>query len=503
MTMDWNFDGRALLWLGALALAGCGDDGATPPPDAGPVSTDDGGPGTLDGAPGDMAPVDMGPESFRIDPTGHRGTRLRRMFDAAGDDALRAVRWYDNELRVACEPGEAADGAIRCLPMEGEAEVLFADASCTDPVLYTAACSWSEARSRFDDRFYRATATVFEPGDGPLYGGEDCSAVAVDEDGEYRRAEVMPSESFVRFEPRTEARADGLEAIMGDGEDGSLATLAIRNVERDYECLFDEEGRCLPGTFERSLPFQPLFADAGCTDRVYGHWRGPLQPKMLQDILYADDLCIARIEFFERGERAEITGMWTRNFDGDCVVQMFDTSRFDAYRPGAPIDLATIPQARMERVGTGRLQVNHWVDSEGTPLVSREEWWDSELERECTVYSMDGSGDDFGCVPTRSANVADGRTADPTCSEDIPVALTDRCDEPVQLIQRDGYSCSAPWLESIGGAWLRGREVPDGQYYTSRSGGVCQAIGSDASTAVYEAGADVFDAIPRLGWSLE
>jgi len=105
------------------------------------------------------------------------GTRIRARLAITDDGASELVGWYDGDRGVSCTFQEAADGVTRCLP-EAKHANLFADAACTQPLSYAAACGEDPAMSRLsltedfadDSCGYRRRRTrVFEQGPAPTF----------------------------------------------------------------------------------------------------------------------------------------------------------------------------------------------------------------------------------------------------------------------------------------------------------------------------------------------
>jgi len=161
-----------------------------PPGERGPA-----GPAGTQGNPGPAGPA--GPAG--VAPV--EGSRLKQRYYVADDGAKLPAGLWDSKFDTACAFALAPDRSLRCLPAVELTfgPPIFADAACTQPVLYAATSGLTYARTLHESQiggastYYAHKLTAYAP--TSIYSGPGCGAKTVDAAMTYyRSAPVMPAE---------------------------------------------------------------------------------------------------------------------------------------------------------------------------------------------------------------------------------------------------------------------------------------------------------------------
>ena len=496
-TVGWF---RALsILLAAFALACGDDDGARP--DAGSdaggavdAHVSDTGGGGDDAAAVDAGPGDAGGPTYD-DPAVTSGTRLRRRYVAASAGASMSVDFWDTDLEAACSFRTAADGALRCLPVDLK-DVYFADSGCAQPIYQTqtSGCDSGWAFERNDGAIYRRTTMPAVLSGGFYYRSDDrCSGpIGISAEDEFWVAEHVPSVSFVRGTRADESRADGMVARFIAGEDGSRILDETVHGTRGYTCTFDEDGRCV-------VPPETIgtyYLDATCSERIHPEYASLPDPVMLTDRILDSRRCPSDVRYYERGARVTAATIYARNVSGICTAQPRSTF-YNFYRRGADIPVTSLPQAMVANEGDGPLQARRWVDTAGAPLGTVHAFWDTTRDEECEP--MERAGASFACVPRAHGHVIGYYFADAACSDTMQVGFS-QCPAgaPRLLVERESGACqSDARIAALSAAYERGAEVgPD--YWFENDFVTCEMRTFSAAESGYRLGPEATSSLPSV-----
>jgi hypothetical protein len=323
-----------------------------------------------------------------VEATWVSGSRLTMMFDDGGDGALAFAGILDTSTGEPCALAVASDGVLRCLPL-GYAQVGYADAACTAPVIIGASaqpCDLSAfaitedaAQGCTDGGLTHGARHVFEADGSPpvtdattyyLLAGRTCVAIETSGYADVLRParEVDPT-TLVAAVTHTEPGGDDLGLVLASGEDGSQSLFGLVDTARDRSCVaadhvvsfapFSVTG-CVPQPLEITYRF--LFAGAGCSERVVPTPDG-CEPAALVAV-YGQG-CEAEYSLFAPGARGETATV----YDGQeiCVAETA-TEAFGVYGLGAPMASSSLPQFGSRSVGTGRLRARYRTAMNGRQL---------------------------------------------------------------------------------------------------------------------------------------
>lgn len=390
-----------------LLAAGCSDDSVTEVPgaDAGPLdmqSVELGQDTDID------SPSPQGPEEAVIG-----GDRLRRAYFESADGTRNSGRLFDTELRTYCR-FEEFGAEYRCVPILRS--VAYLDDGCTQPLgLFPTTCTDPTASFYTDgDTIYRGLEEMDIGQQTPLYlrTGQGCQRRGLSSTNiRAFELEVVDPNEFVRGTRVVEERTDELEAHFIEGADGSRFLKGAHHAELGYECAF-EQGTCFPPSVVVSSRH---FADQNCQEPLFRS-----QDELTYGRILDEKLCaMGNVELLP------YTGIvYERNSLGRCNETLADGFY---YTPGPPLVPSSLPAARQELEGSGRLAATRVRDAEGN-VLSRASFYDRELELECSPGFIDDPSS-FRCHPWEIAEYG-SRHLDPACATSEEVIADAFCDGP-------------------------------------------------------------------------
>jgi hypothetical protein len=418
-----------LLACASLFAFGCGESssGSNGSDDAGrggssgsATTGGTGGASATGGTGGASATGGSAGASMELEPYFEPGTRLKPLVVVAApglDIIERPVDsgWHDSELDFDCYFALDEAGVERCFPASILSGLVYADASCTRPVVTlngTGPCDRLRYQYVVDNvalsdgcgaHGYHvgdelpATTPLFYSLDGVCQASSGSSTP-----GHVYELEAVPPETFVGMHRVGRPRAPGLDAHVREGDDGSWQVVAFFDPTRETPCLdlgidMSPPSKCLP-------PYAAAggyFADAACEVRISEVRPASCifePPTTIIDLRYDSDACppVQPFDLYEIDASRE-TIPYSLDTSGACVAT--DTEPKESYVQGAPIDLATIPTLETLVVGSGRVQ-GRFSGFGGVPFlpdVRRGAFVDAESGVACMPYQIsDGT---LRCIP--------------------------------------------------------------------------------------------------------
>lgn len=412
------------------------------------------------------------------------GDRLRAHVVDGGEGAVLFEGWFDSELGADCEFRVATDGALRCLPLAGEArygltasDVVFRDAACTQPVRVfrseappPASFTGEPGAStscETDDRpvpvFTRGDEVVDAQSLYYLWDGECVlSSSPIDTLRVFEFGPEVDAATFVAATVVDEPVTSHLAAAVRRAEDGSFETVGAVDRVRDAACwpLWGELPLpCIPtsmawGDWYRgdatcegdALAYTSAMAPGGSMDCPIG---------VIVD--YDDDACsINNVNFYEVGAPAVAVAV-SDDSTGACVAITGDDSSHRYVVVGEPIPASAFPTLSEVRVGRGRLRVPASGDNGQAILQPDRTFFDEERDEACHVTRLcDGT---TRCIPPVQASE---RFADAACTTPIVAFQTSSCPVNLPLVHLPSPDCDGvDELREIGeavepaGLWTR------------------------------------------------
>jgi hypothetical protein len=289
--------------------------------------------------------------------------------------------WYDTELEIECFFLPDESGVERCFPgVHLGGSLRYADADCTQPVMTSGSGPCWEPRFQYvvEDRFgadgcgHRGFHIGSElPATTPLFtsGGGTCAPYPypISSDSRLLALEAVPASTFVGMQRVPRPRIPGMDAMVREGEDGSWQVVDFFDTRRGAVCrdlspLVTPYAICAP-------VFATLtsdFADASCEARVARTSCEREEPTAVLDPEYDSAACptAQSLDLFEVSESARDTELFESDDSGACVET---GKRSNIYLPGAPIDLATLPNTEIIEVGDGPVR-GRFLGVEGVPF---------------------------------------------------------------------------------------------------------------------------------------
>jgi hypothetical protein len=459
-----------LALLGSIAVAavvGCGSDDGGAAAAAGSSSGGNGGTSAGKGGSGGAA------TSATFLPEFESGSRLSVRRYEAGDMPPVFLGFYDNELETDCAFTDVA-GTLRCLPATSGMvrDVLFADATCSESVgTRSPTCGgggeYLIEQTLADDfcagaETHISHAVALDSG-APLYAqqGADCVLQgAVDDSFLFYRIEAkMPLEDFVSAEKIVEPAGGALTVRRIDAADGTRATEAIYDSEKQGACRvypLEPGWMCVPEVGFHSQGYRN--ADAACSQPLsLGNCTAPLY---LYDVdQQGNDV------FYAAGE--EYTGDVYGGTGGMCELVTDDGEGTRYFAIGAPASPEAFASLSTVRQGSGRLQRDVFVDEGGALLMPGGEGiFDTELESFCTLR-RDGAGQVW-CLPEEvpTESTFNLYYADAGCTEQLALCGDHGCPHDVAVQVDPNASCGNDFGEVLG----LGEEFTGAQIYFWYSG---------------------------------
>ncbi|MDB4959517.1 MAG: hypothetical protein JWO36_7086 [Myxococcales bacterium] len=321
------------------------------------------------------------------------GTRFRaRLYVPVegGDPVFAGFR--DTLLDTDCASAPAADGIERCVPNHANAQTFYSDATCTQRLAqsYASPCG--------HDRFASVTDTNGNLHIYPfaaLYTGiaydvrAGCTNQGVPPNSVLHQVGTeMPPTMFAKAVYEDRLVGDNSHVFLGFGDGSSL----------DLGTLAFQTGSCSPkGAGElgvtqcrdTSPPLQPVFADAGCTQR--GFLAGDLA---VISRFHVDDITLCGRHSTNYGVIGTFVTptYWTRDTTG-CVTHAIPatSSLYAAAQVADPYPTGTTAPGPRH----GRLGNLYWTTSDGISISIAT--WDNDLQQSCVPFM--GTDGVFRCLP--------------------------------------------------------------------------------------------------------
>ncbi len=431
MPKNWK-PWSVVLGIGLFCFVGCKDD-------KGSQADDTDGMGDGDGD-GDTNPsTEKPPELPRI----VSGSRLKQVWWQAGDAALpQGIR--DTDLDVGCIFDLAEDDVLRCLPHGGP--VVFTDDQCTQAViLYYPSTECEDSRPPVYGGLYTRPSSCEEKqkrllwvaGDAveaptTLYQLEAGGCVEREVDAATLLAATPADvETFVRGERVVDERTEEVGVAFIHSEDGAWFPQELLALGTGRACVVvsqthDDETshHCVSGLALSGLSGVSGFADDACLEPAAVHFNACSAPEVVSS-LEGSAGCPVRV-LRELGE--EISTSYVGSAGSCEELDPTDRPSDTYFRVG---DLATgLIDLQLGELKSGtRLQDRYWY-LDGVPLFRLHSAYDTELERECSVYFFEGGK--LACLPSPILNIGHGSSTvykDPECTQVIVPGSSAPCNE--------------------------------------------------------------------------
>jgi hypothetical protein len=410
-------------------VSGPGGDGDGDP------STPPAGDGDGDGDGQDTAGLPPGCP----DTTNHVGgtrVQLEMLLTAEGYRSYR--RLFDVERGAPCAFNTAADGELRCLPVNWSgSDTYYLDASCTMPV-YTEALQGPcepagllRVDSEGTDCMTR-TMRIFELGaevtpTSTLYArtGDQCNQTSSPDAPLYEAGAEVPASSFPRGEYHDGEPADRL-ATTGVTTEGSAFWVSGwidtgLDGERCYMQPAEEGGqRCTPSGGRLDRGSSTRYADASCETPLYAHGMSSCGQPPTHVTEYPDRWCTADPVHSWRVESAHAGDVFAEATSCELDAPPDDATLYGLTEV-PPGELVHVEHRTIE-TDTGRLQRRHLVTEGGGC------WADTPMDRElgvpCRFYKT--TEDRWRCLPAPSLETRVG-FSDSDCTTPVAYAAVPTC----------------------------------------------------------------------------
>jgi len=429
-----------------------------------------------------------------------------RVLDGGGG-ATAFTDWFDSKLGVNCAFYTASDGKLRCLP-EGSSE-FYTDAQCTQ-VIGLVGCGTPPPYVQVQKSYPPGSACpsttqtdVYAIGNGgpftPSAEWDVTSGTCTALSSTYYAPVVaypteVPSSTFVAATTtKLVPFGDGtLAARVLEADDGASQVVAITVTTTGVDCAplggFGRDSPyadlCVP-----NLPevFAGIYFDSACTKLApyisIPRSACPVAP--LGDAgasLVFTAACSTPSPFVAPLGMPTVVPGFYGGVGSNCSP-LAAGSTVVPYGPLAPT--TAFPALRLQKVGTGRLRVESYVDDLGQPLVERLEnmsppFFDTQLGELCSPQSF---ADGTRCAPTESS-ITTYSFADPQCTtllafvDGAPGGCTQTPPVPANTAVPSGVGCASVQKTYAVGA----RTTPTTVY--SQNGSGCMA-GAPSSPGTY------------------
>lgn len=465
--------------------------------------------------------------AFQRYPRYRSGSRLRARVLDAGQGAAQFVGFHDNGLDADCELSLAEDGEQRCLPLRDHAQgqIYYLDDKCTEPVFRAFWDSLAPADIHARSSCADAVGSFVREDAGPDDACNEAGRERVYRVGQRRKAatiyvadrlgcepagadeclhEVAPlaPDAFVRGRIHTAPEDNDLASDWVAYGDGARAVLAMRDAARDVVCTAfgtPDGDRCLP--VDQADSFGLDFVEAQCRGKhvAVDSSRAPCMRARVA--MSWKRMACATYELTPHELGPPVEKLFVRS-ERACMER--EPYWFEwMYELGPQLDLASLPELRRVRAGSGRLALQYYSTAAGTPLqyaapenatsgqpAAITTFYDRELDASCELEPFtDGAR---RCVPTYRGSRAlitdwkGGPHADSACTRRIlfvvaPGACTSR---PTYVRVLD--SAGSGSVEAVHAIAAPLPEPPRQTFHWVE--GACSAREADKAGSYYELG---------------
>lgn len=380
----------------AAAFAACNDSIVQAPADA--TS------GTTGGSASGVDGSETGDGSEAAPPF-RSGSRLRARYLDGGVGARELLAWFDTELGAECSFQFGPDGELRCMPgrAANRGTIYFADAACQVPILLARTCAAPEhllvpvdppntcLGERPAYRPYRVDPRAEVRATVHVVASADEGCIATPADGQQWHAmEALPLDELAVATLSVTPIDDALGQEVLTGADGSSQWFAMHDMVLDRRCQpLDVAGerRCVPT--DEAVHEDDYFHDAGCATEFVGAIE--LEPECAPPIVVRrsqDDAVFAVADEVVADE--VFTGT-------ECHPLLPPPPLRRYFVAGDPLPADVMPALDEVGIGEGRAQLQHDTTVNGTPLRSRGEWRDTQLDTPCAPLRLENG--DYVCAP--------------------------------------------------------------------------------------------------------
>lgn len=421
--------------------------------------------------------------------------------------------WLDTKLGVSRTFDTASDGVLRCLP--GTSTFDFADAQCTQVVWFVGCGSpspYANVSLTISQSACGSTTgtAVYAIGSGGPFTppalwsriGSNCTQLSVPVTAPVVAypTEVPPSTFVAATTTKLVPFGDGtLAARLLEAEDGASQVVAITQAKTGIDCAplggFLAAANpyadvCWPSTLSFYGVAQ-VYSDSACTQLVPYVAGGSSGNDACSSASSYPDAglvwslgCSGTNPVGESlGAPRVVPGLYTGSATSCSPIAAGDT----VVPYGPVIPPSTFPALHLERVGSGRLRVESYVDDSGQPLLLRLEnvsmaFFDTQLGQICSPQTF---ADGQRCTTT-AAFLATDTFADPQCTTPLATDLRssqDPCSQPPlppYVVVQSGVGCASVQKTYALGA----RVTPSTVYQSSGSSCVASSAGATAYYAL-------------------
>jgi len=422
------------------------------------------------------------------------GSRLKARVWSAEGGAKLFTGFSDTTLGVECAPGDAADGKVRCLPIE-TTRVFFVDASCTQPAALGGPCSTPKYARLADPcgqseifevgaKLEAAQAFNKDASGGCLPAGNQVGLHAVTKLDPAKLVELTPSEAAVGPLTVTQAKSsDGASAVT------KLAITASRescNVQPLSPGEAAGPEACVPAAI--GFAAEGPFVDAACTTPAAVSYGGSCPggaPKTAVSFALGDGECgPARITYHALGEAVAST--YSKS-GPECAPAspLPGAQKATGYKVGAKLDATTFPALVPQKSGTGRLRAVDLTIA-GVVLGQRTTFEDGAV----TCVPRPFTDGVTRCVPsaTRTVSALDqGNFSDAACTKPL-YSHPEKCSAvPAYFVRSEQIACGS----KVAKVQKIGAKFEGAKFYFANPGDPTCVPGDTAGRAFYEVGEEV------------
>jgi hypothetical protein len=375
----------------------------------------------------------------------HGGTRLQGRFLVAEGGAKQFRGLHDSSLSVDCSPQLATDGQLRCLPTT--ATVLFADETCTKPVIEASPCG-VPAYATFHDASSCDTTVVYAAGaklgmTATFLKRVDGACIPLDASKDVVDAKPVDPAIFAAF-TETRQRLGGIVVRVATSADGASIVRGTEIAANSEPCV--AESVAIPFDIAPPLHCAPHaawsvgdFSDGACRTPA-AHWYGDPActppPKTAVAQISEADGCQLRFEYFSLA--GELSESFT-NVTGTCTKAAPDIS---VHRHALGEKLSpTFPAVERLDSGSGPLKLVQLAAS-GTAFTNA-----GFVDGSTRCSAHDFADGVLRCVPfdTRTL-LAPTLFSDAACTRPLLEIAKNPCSDalPQFAISYESKGCSAP-----------------------------------------------------------
>jgi hypothetical protein len=423
------------------------------------------------------------------------GTRLKLMVSQPVDGPEVLRNWFDDLRKEPCAFAWAADGVVRCLPVENlfTYEPAFADPACKMPAVVRSlgncpatplsyvtttrpSCPQATIIARLGDKLaasavYRLVGGVCVPRGAALQPNQEAHAIG----------EEIPPAMFAAGKLVVgDAKGGRLAPVFVEGDDGSRMFRSWRDTTTGADCFSalatDGTYRCLPS----SVPIESFVrSDTSCMVQAITSPKSSCADADKRFVVQQiSNQCPPGVQVSRLG--GKLTGAFSSPAAGQCTAAVVDDGT-DIWAVAVPaVDPTTFAPMTAGVTGGGtRLRARTDGTVAGTVIAPA--YWDAKLHTRCSsAVASDGV---IRCLPSRLAPPV--YYDDAACAGTPGVAFVSTGECEIAYVGRTDTACPPrAHVFALGEPYL-------GATYRMDAQGACIRVMARAGFQPYRVGAEV------------